>query len=199
MGVQTDLFLAAASEVEAAFPGWRRPAPLLPDFVTRTVRNPFTGEQLTIRSRIPEDKIEPDDDATDRPHLERFQLVDQKRLSTVNLAQLASALLDWDHDNASCEIHGRTFAGPPDTGVLLELPRALMGRLAALTRDDCETLGRAWATLFREDAASIKADFIRQHELARPDSEWIGRLVDLTHLAQQARATTKDIYVWITA
>jgi hypothetical protein len=67
-----------------------------------------------------------------------------------------------------------------------------------LTRDDCETLGRVWAALFREDASSIKADFIRQQELSRPDSEWIGRLVELAHLAQQARATTKDIYVWIT-
>ncbi|HWZ91077.1 MAG TPA: hypothetical protein VNW92_19585 [Polyangiaceae bacterium] len=199
MGVQTDLFLASPSEIEAAFSGWHRPSPLLADFVTRTARNPFTGEQLTIRSRIPEDQTGPDDDATDRPDLERFDLVDQKGLSTVNLAQLACALLDWDHDNAHCEIDGRTFAGPPDAGVLLELPQALTRRLADLTRDDCATFGRLWAALFREDANGIKADFIRQHELSRPDSEWIGRLADLAHLARQARATTKSVFVWITA
>jgi hypothetical protein len=67
-----------------------------------------------------------------------------------------------------------------------------------LTPDDCENFGHRWAALFREDASGIKADFIRQLELSRPDSEWIARLVVLVHLAQQARGTTKDIFVWVT-
>jgi len=199
MSVEVELFLASPSDIERVFSGWSWPAPLLPDFVTRTVRNPFTGQQLTIRSRVPEPEVVADVDATEQPELEELELVDQKGLSTSNLAQLASAVLGWDRDNASSEIHGRMFGGPPDAGVLLQLPPALTARLASLTSGELEDCGRRWATLFREDASSIEADSIREHELSRLDSEWIARLEQLSRLAQRARATTQDIFVWIAA
>jgi hypothetical protein len=130
----TDFFVASSSELESVFHGWARPAPLLDDFVTRTIRNPFTRVTTTVRSRIPDSQPEAAPGAIENPDVSSFDLLDQKGLSITDLVMLARALMDWEEDNASSEIKGRIFAGPPEAeGVLVELPEALTKRLAILT------------------------------------------------------------------
>lgn len=64
----TDLF-GHHGDIAATLRGWKRAAPLPPDFVERTVVNPFTREQLTICSLVSDEQPEPDPDAAIDPAL----------------------------------------------------------------------------------------------------------------------------------
>ena len=83
--------------------------------------------------------------------------------------------------------------------MLSVLPSEMTRGLATLSTTRVASVAKDWAIFFREDASSIKSDFVRKFELARPDSEWINRLRELSTLAREAVASGKDIFVWITA
>jgi hypothetical protein len=124
--------------------------------------------------------------------------IDQKGISSGDLLVLAEVLMDWDGDNANSEINGRAYAGPPDTEqALLEVPPVLVARLAELSPDECATFGASWSAKFRAEAAKIKKSFVRERELARPESEWITRLSELAKLAKVAAQPGRKMFMWM--
>src|SRR5260370_20194808 len=156
MGVLTDFFIASDAELDRTFRGWAKPAPLLKEFVTRTVRNPFTGAETQIRSRIPVAQPEPAPDAKENPDLRLLPRLDQKGMSTHDLVLLASVLMAWESDLADSEINGRMLAGPPTTEVsVFDGPAQLVGRLAELTAAERDVYGVQWANRSRSESAQI--------------------------------------------
>jgi hypothetical protein len=64
----------------------------LDEFVTKTVKNPFTGEFLrTIRTLISDEQPEADPDAVEYGDFRKLPWMDQKGIYTVDLVSLASA------------------------------------------------------------------------------------------------------------
>jgi hypothetical protein len=191
------LFVATPDELSRAFVGWARPLPLLDEFVTRAERNPFTGKQKSVRTRVPDSTPRAAPDALAQPDLARFELLGRKGLSPVDVVTCGRAVLDWDEDNARSEVYGRIFAGPPAaTGVLLEVPPALTARLAALSPADSKVAATRWAALFKEDAATIQDVTTRQHFLSLPDSEFVAPLGDLAKVARKALAASRPMFLW---
>src|SRR5262245_30394144 len=187
MGVLTDFFVASDDEMSIAFRGWAKPAPLLDEFVTRMGKNPFTGQMVELRSRRSPMQPEPAPGAVERGNYQRLPWIDQKGISTLELAHLAEIVMDWDHDYAFEEINGRMYYGPDGTSeCVFELPAPFVERLAATSTEQHATLGARWAETERTKAATIKNEYTRERALARPDSEWIERLAALAKLAKVA-------------
>lgn len=193
-----DLFLATDDEIATAFPGWQRPAPLLDQFVTTTRSNPFTGTATTIRTLIPAEQPEPDPDAAADGDFRHLPRIDQKGLSTIEVISLASVVMGWDADRSDSEVHGRLFIGPPDAEVwLCQISPALVARLAELGPDQCSALGTAWSSHRRADAATIPNKVIRNLLMARPDSEWIARLSEISNLARRGSSEGRSMFLWM--
>jgi hypothetical protein len=170
---------------------------LLDEFVSKTVTNPFTRTEIRVRTRIPDIQPEAAPDAVEDADFRHLPWIDQKGMSSLDLMHLARALLDWAPDDASSEIHGRTFQGPPSTEVVvLEVPPIFVERLAALSPAEYATYGARWAARFREDAATILDEHTRDRELARHDSEWVARVSEIAGLAKQATASRRAMYMW---
>lgn len=192
------LFIATQPELETAFRGWGKPLPLLSEMVTRKTRNPFTKEELTIRTRIPEQAPRAASDAAAEPRLAGLELV-HIDVSSTDVVNLARALLGWDADNGSSEVHGRMYVGPPEAeGALLEVPPALVAGLVALSPTDAEAVAARWSKLFREDVAIIKSAATRQHLLETPDSVWTAVLSDFVALARKAEPSGRALFLYQT-
>jgi hypothetical protein len=195
--VNAYLFVATADELSGVFTGWARPFPLLDHFVVRTERNPFTRKEKSVRTRVPDAALRPAPDAVAAPDLKKFDPLGRKGLEPLDVQTVGRALLDWDEDNASSEISGRFFAGPPEAhGVLLEVPPALTARLADLSPNDFPRVATKWAALFRTDAATVQSDTVRQQLLSTPDSVFVTKLSDLASVARKAASSSRTMFLW---
>lgn len=193
------VFVATADELGAAFRGWGRPLPLMSELVTRKQRNPFTKQEMTVRTRIPEERARAEPDAVTQPDLRRFELVQAYDLSSTDVARLGQALVGWDKDNAFSEVHGRAFGAPAEAeGVLLEVPPELRARLGALLPADAPAIAARWGELFREDVATIQSAGARQHLLETPDSVWVTQLAELAELARKAASSGRSMFLYMT-
>jgi hypothetical protein len=194
----TDVFIATDEDIAIIFRSWKRPAPLLDEFITKSVANPFTGKTITIRTMIRDEQPPPDSDAVEDGDFRKLPWMDQKGIYTVDLVSLASILMGWDRERSDSEIHGRLFCGPPRAEVALcEIPPVLVSRLSELGSDECKQVGREWSARRREDAGSIVIQSIREEQMARPDSEWISRLSDLSMLAKRAATEARLMFMWM--
>jgi hypothetical protein len=169
------------------------------ELVTRKQRNPFTKEEVTVRTRIPEERPRAEPDAVGLPDLKRFELIQAYDLSSTDVARLGQALVGWDKDNASSEVHGRIFGAPAEAeGVLIEMPPELTARLAALSPADAPAVAARWGVLFRADVATIQSPGARQHLLETPDAVWVTQLAELTKLARNATASGRSMFLYMT-
>jgi hypothetical protein len=198
MGVLTDFFVASEDELKSAFRGWAKPLPLLDDFIVKQGLNPFTGKMFVFRTRIPHGSLEASPDAIAHAKFHHLPWIDQKGLSSMDVVLLTEVVMDWDHDNAKSEIHGRIYAGPEGTEQLLfELPPPFVARLAATTAESYATLTSRWASKIRADAATIPNPRRKEMELGRPDSEWVTRLSEIARLAKVATESHRAMFMWI--
>lgn len=194
----TDVFIATDQEVTAIFHGWKRPTPLLDDFVEKHFTNPFTGTTATIRTLIPDNQPEPDADAVLDGDFRKLPWIDQKGLDSIRVADLASILIGWDAERSSSEIHGRAYIGPPEAEVAVcEFPRVLLQRLAELNEHECALRGHEWAIAARKAAGGIPNEFIRNELTSIPESDWIARVSDLSSLAKRAMADGRSMFLWM--
>lgn len=192
----TNVFLATDEEIARTLRGWKRAATLLPDFVERTVVNPFTREQLTIRTLVSDEQPEPDPDAVIDPALD-LPFLDQKGLDVLQIVFLGRVLLGWDQDRANSEILGRFVHGPLDAEVsVVELPPSLVLHLAALPPESIAGDGRRWAEVCLADYATVPGEAVRRALLTTPPETWISRLGDIAALAREARG--RGLYLWMT-
>ena len=63
MAIYSTFFLCKPQVLQSGFPGWRPP---LPEPISRQVKNPFTGEMMTIKTRVPEWPEDAEDDLDKR-------------------------------------------------------------------------------------------------------------------------------------
>jgi hypothetical protein len=156
VAIYTTVVVCDPQELVAGFPGWRTP---LPNPVKREVKNPFTGEMMTIETREPDWG---DDDGTDPVNLE-YQVVSiegnyqdyldgrlpgfirsnqhwaTKNLTVVELAPLAEAV--GEEPRFECPLYS-----PPSLGAILhEFPVDMVAKFASLDDQGLDAVAKKWA------------------------------------------------------
>jgi hypothetical protein len=198
LGVLTDVFLASDEEFDRVLRGWKRAAPLLeaPRFFTAT--NPFTGKEMTVRSRHNPDSPHADEDAVVSPDLEQLPRIFFKGTDPSDFAYLAEILLEWDPTTASDEVLCRTVSGPPGgEECIFEIPQALVSQLGKLELDAIEPTGRGWAEKRVASATTITDERARDNQVREQCEACSSGLIELVTLAKLACGSNRRMYLWM--
>lgn len=156
MAIYTTFFVCDPEQLVAGFPGWRPP---LPNPVNRQVKNPFTGETVTVESREPDWPEGEDADAMDREFhavlihgdyhdylegrlpsfVQRQPHWAAKGLTEVQLGPLAQAA------GIETKFELPLYSPPSSGAILQEFPCELGPKLALLDEDGLKELAAKWA------------------------------------------------------
>jgi hypothetical protein len=192
------LFLSSNAELSEILPGWKHAAPLLEEPVAKELIHPLTGESLgTVQTRVnPEQPLAAADAApvldTERLH----QFDDLGDLDISNIKTLAEIVMGWSSQDASDEVYGRGVNGPSTSDlVILELPPALLTRLATSSSNDIARFGSLWSEKQREDAATVESPWLREQLQRIPEAVWQERLGQLVRLAVPAQSSDRGVYL----
>jgi hypothetical protein len=158
MAIYSTFFVARATELPGAFPGWKLP---LPQPVTRQYFNRFLGEEVTTTSRSPDwDDVDPD--SLEMPEYQVVAIEEDyatylenripsfvraqphwcaKNLTNIEIEALGEAALD-----AEVSLDSAMYAHPALGAGLLQLPDNFVAELKELKSPVAiEKLAAAWA------------------------------------------------------
>jgi hypothetical protein len=197
MGVLTDLFIANDEELSTACRGWKRPLPLLTEYREFTATNPFIQQQVVVRTRSNPDSPPADPDASTTCDFQTLPSIAMKGLETTDLAELGTVLLNWKPDDANEEIHGRDLQAPKGCDeIVFEIPPELVQRLAELSTDQCKDIGTKWVEHHRERAMS-ENEYTQREAAKRSIDDWTRGLIEIVELARKAKATNRNMFMWM--
>jgi hypothetical protein len=156
MAIYTTFFLCDQHQLSAGFPGWRPP---LPHAVTRHVKNPFTGETMTVESCAPE---WPENEGFKVPEYRVVSMQsDYRKYLESRLPQFVQSRPHWAAKNLT-EVELTPLAeslgveadfecplyGPPSVGATLHaIPSKIVAGLASLDDNGLGVIGNKWAAI----------------------------------------------------
>jgi hypothetical protein len=206
VAIYTTFFVCDPKQLVAGFQGWRLP---LPKPVKHEVKNPFTGESITVETREPEWPENEGVDPIDReyrvvaiegdykdylegrlpPFVRRHPHWAAKGLTEIELTPLAQAL--GIAAKFECPLYG-----PPSSGaVLRELPSELPTKLASLDGNGLKAVATKWAATMSTREYTHSVTGVKLNDGWAP-SEAMEILQPIVDLAQQT-AIGQRVYLLI--
>lgn len=208
MAIYTTFFVCDPQKLVAGFPGWRLP---LPKPVKRQLKNPFTGETITVETREPDWREVEDEGVTDcayqvvaiddnykdylegRPpaFVQRHPHWASKGLTEVQLGPLARAV------GIETKFEFPLYSPPSSGEVLQELPCELAPKLVSLDANGLKALAVKWAAEMSTPGHTHSMTGVKLND-SWPQSDTIEILQQIVALARKA-SDSQRMYLLIEA
>jgi hypothetical protein len=158
MAIYSTFFLARPIDLLSGFPDWKPP---LPKPIVRHVKNPFTGEAMTVTTNAPDwDDVESEDhqlseirvvagsgdyDAYLEGRVPEFVRQSPhsclKNLTNIDIEPLVAAATG----RAVAQLQSAIFAPPTKRSLVLAIPDELVAALATVDEPSLRRIAEAWA------------------------------------------------------